>query len=319
MSKTAAAYSVRQIQDEFADAVLDGLGKEQKSIPCSYLYDDRGSELFEQITQTVEYYPTNTEIALLEEYANDIAALIGAKAILVEFGSGSSRKTKILIDALSDLAAYIPIDISEGALAEAEETLNRRYPDLRVVPVHADFNQPMNLPDITAGRLRLGFFPGSTIGNFSHAQASSFLVRAAKLLGRGNGLVIGVDLKKDRTILEAAYNDAQGVTAAFNLNLLERVNRELGGDFDVSAFAHRAFYNETVGRIEIYIESLKEQDVRVLGRRFHFSEGERTHTEHSHKYSLDEFKVLAENSGWATERVWVDEQGLFSVHFLRVA
>lgn len=317
MSKTACARQAEQIQDDFADAVLEGLGQCPKAIPCSYLYDDKGSELFEQITGLEEYYPTRTEIALLEAHVGEIADLAGPGASLIEFGSGSSRKTQILIEGLDDLAAYVPIDISDGALAEAEEKLNSRYPRLRVVPLHADFNQPMDLPQAASKTARLGFFPGSTIGNFTKDTARAFLARAAKLLGRGSGLVIGVDLKKDRGILEAAYNDAKGVTAAFNLNLLERINRELGGDFDLAGFAHRAIYNAEAGRIEIYIESLKAQSVNVLGRRFHFAEGERIHTENSHKYSVEDFQTLASEAGWQPRQHWMDEAKLFSVHYLQ--
>lgn len=319
MRNLMKAEPAEQIQDDFAEAVLTGLGQENKSIPCAYLYDDRGSFLFERITETEEYYPTRTEIGLLEDHADEIAGLTGAGSSLVEFGSGSSRKTKILIDALPELEAYVPIDISDGALSEAEEKLSISYPDLRVVPLHADFNQPMYLPAEAKNDPRLGFFPGSTIGNFTRDGARGFLKRAADFLESGNSLVIGVDLKKDTDTLEAAYNDADGVTAEFNLNLLDRINRELGGDFDRSQFAHRATYNEREGRVEIYIESLERQSVSIFDFQYEFEAGELIHTENSHKYSVDEFTSLAAEAGWGGESVWVDEGQMFSVHYLRAA
>ncbi len=319
MSQAAYAYKTDRLLSEFAEAVLDGLSEEPKRIPCRFLYDARGSELFEKITELEEYYPTRTEIKLLEQYAHEIAAIAGPGIALIEFGSGSSRKTRLLIDALENLAAYVPIDISDAALSDAEERLNGRYPRLAVLPVHADFNQPMDLPDQIARAPRLGFFPGSTIGNFSKNEACSFLIQAGKLLGSGSGLVIGADLKKDPSILVPAYDDAKGVTAEFNLNLLARINRELDGTFDLSTFAHKPFYNEEAGRIETYLESLEDQTISILDEEFVFNKGERIHTENSHKYSVEEFHELAVTAGWTPKHTWVDEDNLFSVHHLTQA
>lgn len=305
------------IRDEFASAVLAGLAREQKSIPCRFLYDARGSELFEDITRLDEYYPTRTELELLETHGPEIHALAGAGAAIIEFGSGSSRKTQTLIDHLDDIVAYVPIDISDDALAEAAERLRSRYPGLAVLPVHGDFSRDIELPEAVREVPKLGFFPGSTIGNLTHAGASGFLADAAGLLGADGSLLIGVDLKKSLDVLLPAYDDAEGVTAEFNLNLLHRINRELDGDIDVSQFAHEAIYSEDDGRVEIYIVSLADQEINVLGRSYEFTEGERLHTENSHKYSIAEFADMARNAGWRPDAVWTDANELFSLHFLR--
>ena len=317
MSQQAQALQTERILDDFAEAVIDGLSVFPRQIPCCYLYDARGSELFEEITQLEEYYPTRTEIGLLENHAAEIAGLAGAGVALIEFGSGSSRKTRLLIDALQSLRAYVPIDISDSALTDAEQRLNSCYPRLAVLPVHADFNQPMDLPDQIRGARRIGFFPGSTIGNFSRTEAESFLARAAKLLGPGSALVIGVDLKKDPKILIPAYNDAKGVTAAFTRNLLARINRELDGTLDLDGFAHRPVYNESAGRVEIYLESLTYQQASILDTTFCFSEGERIHVENSHKYTVDGFREIAKDAGWTAAQCWVDSRDYFSIHFLK--
>ncbi len=316
MSPQSQALQTERILDDFAGAVIGGLSSRPKEIPCRYLYDARGSELFEKITELDEYYPTRTEIALLERHAPEMAELAGPGVALIEFGSGSSRKSRHLIDALRSLRAYVPIDISDAALSEAEQRLNGRYPRLAVLPVHADFNQPMDLPEQIRGARRVGFFPGSTIGNYSEKEAVEFLVGAGKLLGPDGALIIGVDLKKDREVLIPAYNDKKGVTAAFSLNLLERVNRELCGTLDLNAFVHRPVYNEELGRIEIYLESLTDQEARILDRVFHFSKGERIHIENSQKYTIEGFRDLASQAGWAAARYWVDIQDYFSIHFL---
>ncbi len=302
--------------DEFATAVIDGLGARAKHIPCHFLYDARGSELFEKITQLEEYYPTRTEIALLEKYGPRISQLVGSDCAVIEFGSGSSRKTHILIESLQDIAAYVPIDISDKALSEAAEALRKKFSDLTVIPVHADFNEAIELPDAVSGALKLGFFPGSTIGNFSHADATRFLADAGELLGQDSAFLVGVDLKKNTDTLLAAYNDAEGVTAEFNLNLLERINRQLDGDLNLEKFKHEAVYNETEGRIEIYIVSLEDQRLSVLGRPFTLTRGERIHTENSHKYSIEEFGAMARRAGWQSDEVWIDDRALFSLHFL---
>ena len=302
--------------DEFARAVVAGLSASEKHIPCHFLYDARGSELFEEITELDEYYPTRTEIGLLETYGANISKRAGAGCALVEFGSGSSRKTHILIDCLKDVTAYVPIDIADEALSEAADRVRERFPDLDVHPVHADFNHDIVLPDEIADARKFGFFPGSTIGNFSHGDAKQFLKEAASLLGRGSKFLVGVDLKKKRSTLLAAYNDTKGVTAEFNLNLLERINRELDGDIDLDKFAHEATYNEEAGRVEIFIVSLAKQKISAAGQIFLFAVGERIHTENSHKYSVEDFTHIAQQSGWESARVWRDAEELFSLHFL---
>ncbi len=304
---------------DFADAVLSGLSRKPRSIPCRFFYDARGSELFEAITKLDEYYPTRTETALLETYGPEIAALAGEGRVLVEFGSGSSRKTSLLLSALQDVPAYIPIDIAAESLEEAADWLSGRHPGLTILPLIADFTATRALPRVARGRQRLGFFSGSTIGNLTHDEAKAFLANAARLLGTGSAFLIGVDLKKPASILLPAYDDARGVTAAFNLNLLARINRELRGTFDLARFAHAAVWNANAGRIEIYLESLADQTAHVLGRGFGFTRGERIHTENSHKYTLDEFQALARAGGWRPVKAWTDADRLFSLHLLRLA
>ena len=279
--------------DEFARAVLAGFSATPRSIPCRFFYDAIGSELFEEIAKLEEYYPTRVEASLLETHRAEIAELVGPSRVLIEFGSGSSRKTSLLIGALRKIPAYIPIDIAAESLKEAASWLSEQHPGLTILPLIADFTKTRTLPEVARRRKRLGFFSGSTIGNLTHAEARAFLVNAARLLGKGSAFLIGVDLKKPLSILIPAYNDAEGVTAAFNLNLLARINRELGGDIELNRFAHDAVYNEVDGRIEMYLVSLARQTVHVLGRSFTFAEGERIHTENSHKYTLAEFQALA--------------------------
>jgi L-histidine Nalpha-methyltransferase len=302
--------------DEFADAVLAGLARRPRSIPCRFFYDARGSELFEEITKLDEYYPTRTETALLEAHGDDIAALAGPGRILVEFGSGSSRKTSLLLGALGEVTAYIPIDIAAESLREAAEWLSGQHDRLTILPVIADFTATRVLPPIVRGQKRLGFFSGSTIGNLTHDEAKSFLNNAARLLGTGSAFLVGVDLKKPVSILLPAYDDAKGVTAQFNLNLLARINRELDGTFELARFAHEAVYNDEAGRIEIYLKSLTEQIVRVRGRAFAFAAGEHIHTENSHKYTVAEFQALAGAAGWLPIKAWTDRDQLFSLHLL---
>ncbi|MEK9833772.1 MAG: L-histidine N(alpha)-methyltransferase, partial [Rhodospirillaceae bacterium] len=239
--------------DSFLDDVLEGLAQSQKKLSSKYFYDERGSKLFDDICELTEYYPTRTETALLQTHAAEFATLIGANASVVEFGSGSSTKIRILLDALETPAAYIPVDISREHLLESAKALAGAYPDLPVVPIAADYTQPFDLPEISGEAARIGFFPGSTIGNFTRDAAAEFLRAAATDLGADNGLLIGVDLRKDVDVLHAAYNDAAGVTAEFNLNVLRRVNRELGGDFDLDAFTHDARWVAEKGRIEMHL------------------------------------------------------------------
>ena len=313
---TRPSQEYEPFSDEFAHAVRKGLGARQKRLPCHFLYDARGSELFEEITGLDEYYPTRTEIGLLERCGPEIEKLAGPGCAVVEFGSGSSRKTHILIAGLERPAAYVPIDIADEALAEAAERVQAKFPALDVRPVHADFNQPIDLPAEVARLPKLGFFPGSTIGNFAHDEARQFLAAAAAMLGERSSFLVGADLKKDRDILLDAYNDKKGVTAAFNLNILNRINRQLDGDIDIEKFAHEAIYNDVEGRIEIYIVSLEDQQFSAAGVDFSLRQGERIHTENSHKYAVDEFQEMAQASGWEVAHVWSDEKALFSLHFL---
>ena len=302
----------------FRDDVFEGLSREQKELPCKYFYDDRGSELFNTICGLDEYYPTRTETALLQAHGREMADLIGPGVCLIEFGCGSLLKTRLLLDALRSPAAFVPIDISADHLLQSAAALAADYPDLEVLPVVADFTRPVKLPDKArkASENRIGFFPGSTIGNFDHAGAADFLATVAGMVGGGGALLIGVDLKKDEDILVRAYDDAQGVTAAFNRNVLERINRELGGCFDIETFRHRALYNGAEGRIELHLVSEKDQTVTVHDRDFTFTKGETIHTENSCKYHVEEFSSLAAGAGFRSARTWVDGDGLFSLHYL---
>ncbi|MCW5729595.1 MAG: L-histidine N(alpha)-methyltransferase [Alphaproteobacteria bacterium] len=301
------------VQETFLDAALDGLSRPLKRIPCRFLYDARGSELFERICELPEYYPTRTELGILGAHAREMAALIGPDCELVEFGSGASRKVRLLLDALERPRGYVAIDISRDHLRAAAASIARDYPALRVTAVAADYMQPLPLP--RAEGPRVGFFPGSTIGNLGHGEARRFLAHWARELA-GGGMLVGVDLKKDESVLNAAYNDAAGVTAEFNLNLLARMNRELGADFDLDGFRHHAFYCHDRGRIEIYMESLRAQEASLGGRRFRFAEGELVHTENSHKFTIEEFRTLAAGAGFRPAAVWTDPARLFSVHYL---
>jgi dimethylhistidine N-methyltransferase len=302
--------------EDFSRAVLDGLAQTQRALPCRFFYDAAGSALFEEITRLPEYYPTRTEAAILAACADEIATATPAGSVLVEFGSGSSRKTELLLAALPSLAAYVPIDVSPDALAEAAARLAGRFPGLRVLPVEGDFLAPIDLPPDLADRPRLGFFPGSTIGNFSPDEACDLLRGMTRSLGPEGRLVVGVDLRKDPETLVRAYDDAAGVTAQFNLNLLARANRELGATFDIASFAHEAVFNAVESRIEMHLVSRRAQTVEVLGHRFRFAEGERIHTENSYKYGVAKFRALAAQAGWQPRRVWTDPAELFSVHEL---
>ncbi len=304
----------------FAGDVIAGLSATPKTLPCKWLYDVRGSALFEEITHLDEYYPTRTELALLGEIAPDLGDALPAGAWVIEFGSGSSRKSDLFLDALVDLGGYVPIDVAADFLEAAAAAIARRLPDLKVRPVTADFTADIDLPAALVAEMtgapKVGFFPGSTIGNFEPAKAIEFLKRKRRLLGDGSFMVVGVDLKKDRDILIAAYDDAKGVTADFNLNLLDRINRELDGDIDRAAFAHTVRYDEDEGRIEMHLESRRDQTVRIDGHAFDFKEGETIHTENSYKYGLEDFARVAASSGWRATRHWTDAQGLFSIHLL---
>jgi len=302
----------------FARDVLVGLSGRPKRLSPKYFYDEEGSRLFEAITALPEYYPTRTELSILREHAADIAQLIPPKSALIEFGSGSTRKVRILLDAAPQIEAYVPVDISAEMLSQEAASLQRDHSRLRVLPLSADFTMPFRLPGAIAGLARVGFFPGSTIGNFEPHDASTFLDHARRMLGRHGVLIIGVDLIKDANVLNAAYDDAAGVTARFNLNLLARINRELGADFDLDSFSHHAFYNAERRRIEMHLASRKRQKVRVAGRTIDFRIGETIHTENSYKYSVESFGALARGSGWTPAALWTDAQNYFSVHALTV-
>ena len=302
---------------DFAADVLHGLTSRPKRLPPKYFYDAAGARLFGRITALPEYYPTRTELRILDENAASIAALARPGAALVEFGSGSSAKIRVLLRELRSLGAYVPVDIcAEFLLAEAA-ALERDIPWLKVVPVPADFTRPFRLPASVLGPPPLGFFPGSTIGNLDPDEARDFLGHAARVLGGGAAMIVGVDLDKDPGILHAAYNDAAGVTAAFNLNLLRRINRELGADFDLGRFEHRAFYDDALKRIEMHLVSREAQRVRIGATLVEFAAGESIHTENSYKYTIEGFRALARAAGWRPVAVWTDAARLFSVHALR--
>jgi len=301
---------------EFAASVIEGLSRPRKSLPCRFFYDARGSELFEEITCLPEYYPTRTEIAILDAHAAEIASGVDDGAVLIEFGSGSSRKTEILLAGLPRLRAYVPIDVSERALEEAKRRLTKRFPGLAVRPIAGDFSRLLALPADLAKARKLGFFPGSTIGNFSPFGARTLLGAMRRLLSPDGWLIVGVDLKKEARKLIRAYNDAAGVTAAFNLNLLSRINRELEGSFDLDGFRHEAIYDPREGRVEMHIVSMRNQVVRIRGLWFRFSAGETIHTENSYKYSIGQFQDICCSAGWLPSRVWTDGGNLFSVHEL---
>jgi dimethylhistidine N-methyltransferase len=302
-------------EDQFAADVLAGLSASPKRLPPKYFYDAAGSALFERITKLPEYYPTRCEMEILRRRAGDIARLIPRGAALIEFGSGSSKKARILLAAAAEkLAAYVPIDICAPMIAQEAAELRPDFPHVKVLPVVADITQVFPLPaEAKAAPVRVGFFPGSTIGNFEPHEAAAFLRHAGRLLGRGARLVVGADLVKASSVLNAAYNDAQGVTAAFNLNLLARINRELGGTFDLGQFEHHAFYNRERSRIEMHLASLRRQRVKVAGETVDFRAGETVHTENSYKYSLESLAALARGAGWRPLEAWTDARGYFSI------
>ena len=301
--------------NNFLEDVLAGLALPQKSIPPKYFYDEQGCRLFEAICELPEYYLTRTETAILRERAAEIAQFIGPDAQLIEFGSGAQAKTRILIEALQT-PLYVPVDIADDTLRASSAELARLFPWLNVVGVCADYTRPLALPEFAGAPIRRKavFFPGSTIGNFTPAEALVFLGHARAAAGAGGVLLVGVDLKKNKAVLDAAYDDARGVTAQFNLNLLHRINRELKADFQVKRFRHKAFYDPALGRIEMHLESLYSQFVHVAGRRIDFAYGETIHTEISCKYSIAEFQEMGKRAGFKPEKVWTDPQQLFSVH-----
>jgi dimethylhistidine N-methyltransferase len=302
-------------QEQFAADVLAGLTAAPKRVPPKYFYDADGSALFEQITELPEYYPTRCEMAILREHAGDIAQLIPQGAALIEFGSGSSKKARILLGAAADkLAAYVPVDICREMIEQEAAELRPDFPQVKVLPVCADITQMFPLPgEAKAAPMRVGFFPGSTIGNFEPHEAAAFLRHAGKILGASARLIVGADLIKPAEVLHAAYNDAQGVTAKFNLNLLIRINRELNGTFKPACFEHHAFYNRERHRIEMHLASLKRQKVKVAGETIDFRAGETIHTENSYKYSVESLGALARGAGWRPLQTWTDVRKYFCI------
>ncbi|MGA9852097.1 MAG: L-histidine N(alpha)-methyltransferase [Gammaproteobacteria bacterium] len=305
---------------DMREEILGGLRETPRTLPCKYFYDTRGSQLFDAICELPEYYLTRTEFGIMEAHAVDMAAALGPHVRLVEPGSGSSLKTRLLLDHLPRPAAYVPVDISRTHLVSAADRLSQLYPELEVLPVCADFSQPFAIPVPRRRAARTAiYFPGSTIGNFEPAPAIRLLKQLRRVAGAESGLLIGVDLQKDTAILERAYNDATGVTAAFNLNLLLHINRELKCDFDLSRFSHRAVYNATEGRIEMHLLSLDNQSVEIAGEAFRFREGEYIVTEYSYKHTLPGFAILAAKAGFTVEQVWTDDRRWFSVQYLTAA
>lgn len=315
--RNAAMRDFEPKLDAFYDQVMRGLQQSRKTLPCKFFYDERGSQLFDRICEIPEYYPTRTEVGIMQANIGEMAALLGSDCRLIEYGSGSSLKTRILLDHAPELNSYIPVDISREHLHKSALSLAQSYPHVAVTPVCADYTQEFTLPVARGMALRnLVYFPGSTIGNFPPDEASEFLARIAALCGQGGGLLIGVDLRKSFGVLEAAYNDAQGVTAEFNLNLLRRINRELDGNFDLSQWRHHALYDPLHGRIEMHLVSLRDQQVRIGPSAICFNKHETIHTESSYKYSVDGFASLANHAGWTVKHVWTDPESLFSVQYL---
>jgi dimethylhistidine N-methyltransferase len=316
----------RRVQLQAAEAsafeadVLAGLRAAPKRVPAKYFYDGTGSLLFERITDLPEYYPTRCEMQILRAHARDIAKLVPSGAALVEFGSGSSKKARIMLRAAPKLAAYVPVDICGEMIEQEAIELRPDFPGLKVLPVTADITQAFELPEpAKAAPLRVGFFPGSTIGNFEPFEAAAFLRNAGRILGPGATLIVGADLIKPVDVLNAAYNDAAGVTAKFNLNLLVRINRELRATFKLDTFEHRAFYNRERDRIEMHLASLRRQKVKVAGESIDFRAGETIHTENSYKYSIESLGALARGAGWQPAGVWTDERDYFSIQAFRLA
>lgn len=305
--------------ESFREAAMNGLRKPQKQIPSKFLYDERGSKLFEQICELDEYYPTRTEIGIMQENVDEMVRAIGPQARLLELGSGSSRKTRILLDHLDDPAVYVPVDISRSHLRDAADALAEAYPNVPVQPLCADYTDAFDLPAPPQPVARtVAYYPGSTVGNFQPEEAQRFLSRIADAIAPNGGLLIGVDLQKDVDVLEAAYNDAAGVTAAFNKNLLRRMNRELNATFALDRFEHVSVWNEEKGCVESFLRSREAHTVTVAGEAFSFDTGETIHTEYSYKYTLDGFAELVGAAGFSVETVWTDKRSYFSVQYCTV-
>ena len=314
MAKNIAQQIVPDVE---LDQLIGGLRQPEKMISPKYFYDERGSQLFDEITRLPEYYPTETELGIMRDNIGEIASLVGKQASLIEFGSGSSLKTRVLLEHLDELAAYVPVDISEDHLLESARQIREDFPDLDVLPVVADFTHPFQLPSPKVMPVRnIVYFPGSTIGNFTNEAAQELLEVMYGEAGAGGALLIGADLQKDPAIIERAYNDSAGVTAEFNRNMLRHLNREFGANFDLDAFAHSAKYNESKGRVEIRLVSQKDQTFTLGGESFSIARDEAILTEYSHKYTLEGFAAMAKTAGFGVERVWMDAERLFSVQYL---
>lgn len=309
----------RADRNRFLCDVIEGLSKDRKTLSSKYLYDERGSRLFERICDLAEYYPTRTELRIMRDHVAEMASVLGPRCLLIEYGSGSSTKTRILLDHLEEPAGYVPVDISEELLTQTALDLANAYPKIPILPVCADFTTRFRLPSVVGEvKRRIAYFPGSTIGNFTQDHAKEWLAGVAELCGSEGGLLIGVDLPKDRQRLESAYDDAEGVTASFNLNVLARINGELGADFRCDQFRHEARYNEAASRIEMYLVSQCDQAVAIADVELVFEEGESILTEYSHKYSLSRFRRMATEAGFDVRKVWTDAERLFSVQYLTV-
>jgi L-histidine Nalpha-methyltransferase len=304
--------------DTFRADVLRGLHAPARELPCKHFYDATGSKLFDRICELQEYYLTRTELEIMRRHAADMAGLLGRNCLLIEYGSGSSVKTRLLLDRLVEPAAYVPVDLSGDYLEQTARSLAADYPQIPVLPLCADFSGPLELPGGKRPGRRVVYFPGSTVGNFTPAEAVALLGQTAQRCGPGGALLLGADLKKDPRVITAAYNDADGVTAAFNLNLLARINRELGADFQLEQFWHHAFYHPVAGRIEMHLVSRRDQEIHVGGEAFFLAEGESIRTEYSYKYSLNDLRELAAAAGFEVRQVWTDDLRYFSVLYLAV-
>jgi len=315
-SKKLSFYDLEPETTSLYDDVIEGLNKTSRAIPPKYFYDEQGSRLFDDICETAEYYPTRTEMRIIEENLEEISHCIGSGCVLIEPGSGSSQKVRLLLDSVEP-HTYMPLDISSDYLQSVAQGLAQEYPRLNVAAACVDYTAPLELPHCPVGMSRVAFFPGSSIGNFEPEDAIGFLSNIADMVQPGGGLLIGVDLKKSPEILNAAYDDKQGITAAFNLNILTRINAELNANFNLDAFQHKAFYNDRHGRVEMHLVSRQAQMVNISGKRFRFEAGDSIHTENSYKYAIDEFHALAKQAGFEAQRVWTDAEELFSIHYFR--
>ena len=314
--KQQASYN--RTDNDFLNDVIEGLSQNPKTLKPKYFYDNRGAQLFTEICTTPEYYPTRTEIKILNQNAEDIASQIGDNTALIEYGSGALEKIKILLDFLNEPVGLIPVDISEDQLFESAKNLENSYPDLEILPVAADFTKPIPIPEFSHPPKRyVAFFPGSTIGNFEPDLAIQFLEGVTKTIGLDGLLLIGFDLKKDIETLLAAYDDQRGITSSFNKNLLSRINDELGGNFNLDTFEHVARYNENKGRIEMHLKSTTEQTVLINKELFEFLEGETIHTENCYKFTKESFTAMSSKAGLYPVKTWTDDQNLFAVMLLR--